>query len=136
MWTYDPNRTHAATQAGGSSYTYSYDANGNAITRNGYTVDWTSYNHPRLINSGGESVGFAYDHNHTRYSAVYSGANGVETTYFVGGLLEKVATAGAAEGVWRRFSQATEPVSSRRVSPRLETDAVLAHGLGLQRTEI
>ena len=73
------------------------DANGNVTGRNGYTVTWTSYDHPSLINSGSESVQFAYNHNHERWRAIYSGTAGAETTYFVGGLLEKVNTAGANE---------------------------------------
>ena len=97
-WTYDPTRVHAVTQAGSASYSYSYDPNGDANARNGYTVSWTSYDHPSVINgAGGESVQFAYNQDHERWSAVYSGSTGVETTYFVGGLLEKVVTAGSAD---------------------------------------
>ena len=45
-WTYDSVRKHAVTQAGTGGYSYTYDGNGNAITRNGYTIGWTSYNYP------------------------------------------------------------------------------------------
>jgi len=34
-WTYDATKKHAVRQAGSASYTYTYDANGNAQTRNG-----------------------------------------------------------------------------------------------------
>jgi YD repeat-containing protein len=37
-WTYDPVRKHAVTQAGSSAYNYSYDANGNALTRQGSSI--------------------------------------------------------------------------------------------------
>src|SRR6185312_1514250 len=94
-WTYDPDRKHAVTQAGSPSYAYGYDANGNVTSRNGYTVIWTSYNHPSAINSAGESVSFSYTQDHTRWSAIYSGSTGVETTYFIGDLLEKVISAGS-----------------------------------------
>jgi len=68
-WTYDPTRIHAVTQAGTGGPSYTYDANGNAMTRNGSTITWTSYNHPLQINSGSESVSFAYTQDHTRWSA-------------------------------------------------------------------
>ena len=93
-WTYDANRKHAVTQAGNVAYSYSYDNNGNVLTRNGYNVTWTSYNHPLEIDSAGESVNFQYKDDHTRWSAVYSGSTGMETTYFIGDLLEKVTTVG------------------------------------------
>jgi len=102
-WTYDASRVHAVTQAGSSAYTYSYDANGNAQSRDGLTVNWTSYNHPSLINGinqydgSVESVSFAYDQNHLRWRAVYSGSTGLETTYMIGDLMEKVVTVGAAD---------------------------------------
>jgi RHS repeat-associated protein len=77
---------------------YTYDANGNVVSRNGYVIDWTSYNHPRLINgAGGESVGFSYNHNHERWRATYSGSAGVETTYFIGDTLEKVISPGVTD---------------------------------------
>ncbi len=94
-WTYDPNRKHAVTQAGNPAFAYTYDQNGNVTSRDGYTVTWTSYNHPSSITSFGESVSFAYKQDHTRYSAVYNGSSGMETTYFIGDLLEKVISAGS-----------------------------------------
>jgi YD repeat-containing protein len=48
-WTYDSVHKHAVLQAGDASHTYTYDANGNAITRNGYGIGWTSYNYPTSI---------------------------------------------------------------------------------------
>jgi RHS repeat-associated protein len=96
-WTYDANRKHAVTQAGNAAYQYAYDANGNVTSRDGYSIIWTSFNHPSAINSGGESVQFAYTQDHTRYSAIYSGSAGVETTYFITNLLEKVISAGSVD---------------------------------------
>jgi RHS repeat-associated protein len=97
-WTYDATHRHAVTQAGSAANTYTYDANGNATSRNGLGITWSSYNHPLLINNSGsgESVQFAYNQNHTRWSAVYSGSSGVETTYFIGDLLEKVSGVGGS----------------------------------------
>jgi RHS repeat-associated protein len=82
---------------------FSYDAKGNALTRNGLSVTWASFNHPSLINGkslydgSSESVSFAYDQNHERWKAVLTSSAGTETTYLIGGLLEKVITAGAID---------------------------------------
>lgn len=100
-WTYDGNRKHAVTQAGSSAYAYTYDSNGNVTSRSGFTVTWSSFNHPNVINGAGESVTFAYKQDHTRWSAIYSGSTGVETTYFIGDLLEKVVSAGSND--YRHF---------------------------------
>jgi RHS repeat-associated protein len=96
-WTYDPVRIHAVTQAGSSTYTYSYDANGNATSRNGYSVAWTSYNYPSGINSSGESVTFQYGPDRQRWQTIYTGSIGTETTYRVGKTLEKVINGGTTD---------------------------------------
>jgi len=99
-WNYDPSHIHAVTQAGTGGPSYTYDANGNATTlrNNALGINWTSFNHPSMINGAvGESVQFAYDQNHERWRAIYSGSSGTETTYFVGGLLEKVVTVGKTD---------------------------------------
>ena len=96
-WTYDPVRKHAVTQAGSSAYTYTYDGNGNAATRNGYTVSWTSYNYPSAISSSGESTTFQYGPSRDRWQTFYTGSIGNETTYHVGKLLEKVVNGGSID---------------------------------------
>jgi RHS repeat-associated protein len=96
-WSYDPSHKHAVTQAGSAAFAYTYDPNGNVTSRDGYAVTWTSYNHPSSITSLGESVQFAYKQDHTRWKAAYSGSSGVETTYFIGDLLEKVVSAGSID---------------------------------------
>ena len=109
-WTYDPVRIHAVTQAGSSSNSYSYDANGNAITRNGYNVTWTSYNYLSGISSPGESVTFQYGPNRQRWQTIYTGSIGTETTYNVGNLLEKVENGGTTS--YRHYIYAgSEPVA-------------------------
>jgi RHS repeat-associated protein len=92
-----PTHKHAVIQAGSTAYTYTYDSNGNAMSRNGSGISWTSYNHPAIINGPGESVQFAYNQNHERWSAIYNGSAGVETTYFIGNLLEKVVAVGLTD---------------------------------------
>jgi RHS repeat-associated protein len=95
-WTYDPTRIHAVTQAGSAAYSYAYDSDGNAQARNGYTIGWTSFDHPSTISSAGETVSFTYNQDHERFKVAYTGSAGAETTYFVGELLEKVVLAGGA----------------------------------------
>src|SRR6185437_6576114 len=97
-WTYDASHLHAVVQAGSGGISYTYDADGNAISRGGQPITWSSYNHPLAISSpSGESITFAYNHNHERWRSIYSGSSGTETTYFVGTQLEKVITAGNVE---------------------------------------
>lgn len=89
-WTYHATKKHAVTQAGSASYTYTYDANGNAETRNGHAITWNRYNYPTVINGPGKTLTFGYDGNHQRYQQIYNNGSLTETTMYVGGLLEKV----------------------------------------------
>jgi len=93
-WTYDPIRKHAVTLAGTGGYAYTYDGNGNATSRNSYTIGWTSYNYPSSVSSSGESATFQYGPDRQRWKTVYTGSVGTENTYHVGKLLEKVANNG------------------------------------------
>jgi RHS repeat-associated protein len=116
-WTYHPTKKHAVTQAGSPAYSYTYDANGNATGRHGYTVSWTSYNHPNLIQgAGGESVEFAYNHQHKRWRATLNSSAGIETTYFVGELLEKVVSAGVSDYRHYIFAGGTKVAAYSRTS--------------------
>ncbi len=85
-------------QTNGSSVeTYCYDADGNmASGAGGATYSWTSYNLPSYFNNGsaGNSQ-FYYNGNHQRYKQVASYAGSVETTTYVGGLMQKVITSAA-----------------------------------------
>jgi RHS repeat-associated protein len=92
-WTYDPAKKHAVTQAGSSAFTYSYDSNGNAVTRNGFGLTWSKYNYPTVINGPNKQMTFAYDANNERYSQVYKNGSVTETTIYIGKLLTKVTDA-------------------------------------------
>ena len=96
-WTYDPVRKHAVTQAGSNSYTYTYDANGNAISRNGSTIAWTSYNYPSGVGTATESATFDYGPDRQRWRMIYTGSAGVETTYYATPLFEVVHTSTGAD---------------------------------------
>lgn len=92
-WTYHATKLHAVTQAGSSAYTYTYDNNGNAITRNGQSITWNKYNYPTVINgSATEKVTLSYDANNQRWKQVYVNGSTTETTYYIDGLMEKVTT--------------------------------------------
>jgi RHS repeat-associated protein len=120
-WTYGTSRKHAVTQAGAGGVSYTYDANGNVTTRNGSTISWTSFDHPSVINSGPESVQFSYNQDHLRWRAIYSGSAGLETIYFVGGLLEKVITAGSNDYRHFVFANGTQVAVYSRTSTGTNT---------------
>ncbi len=105
-WGYDASRKHAVLTApvGSTTYTYGYDANGNVNSRNGYSVGWNKYNYPTLINGPGESIALSYDADHQRWKQVLTPQSGsVETTLYIGGLLDKVTTGSTTE--WRHSIQ-------------------------------
>jgi hypothetical protein len=69
-------------------YLSTYGANGNAITRNGSAITWSSYNYPTSVSTASESVDFYYGGDRQRWKEVYTNANGTETTYHAGKLFE------------------------------------------------
>jgi RHS repeat-associated protein len=91
-YTYHATRKHAVVSAGGVSYTY--DSNGNMISRSGATVTWSSYNLPTYVaDPNGYSAQFWYAPDRSRWKQVSSYSGGNETTIYAGGLLEKLTTA-------------------------------------------
>ncbi len=103
-WTYHASKKHAVLQAGSSSFTYTYDQNGNAITRNGFTLVWNKSNYPTSIAGSGETTTLSYDGNNQRWKQVYVKGSTTETTIYVGGLLEKVTTGSTVD--WRHYISA------------------------------
>jgi RHS repeat-associated protein len=100
-WTYSTTHKHQALQAGDAGHTYTYDPNGNAITRNGFGISWTSYNYPLTMNASGESSTFSYGPDHEKWKQVYTGPSGTETTTYYGKVLETVATSSGTD--WRHY---------------------------------
>jgi RHS repeat-associated protein len=96
-WTYDSTRKHQVTQAGSSSFTYTYDANGNAKTRNGTTLIWTTYNYPSYVATATESANFDYGPDRQRWRMTYDSGAGMETTYYATPLFEEVATSAGTD---------------------------------------
>jgi RHS repeat-associated protein len=115
-WTYDPVHKHEVTAVGNSNDTYTYDANGNAITRPAYgSMIWSSYNYPVSISTAygpgwptAETVGFSYGPNHQRWQQTYSGNNTTETTDYIGPLLQFVSSGGVLD--YRHYIRAGNEV--------------------------
>jgi RHS repeat-associated protein len=93
-WAYGSTQPHAVTQAGSSSYVYGYDANGNATSRQGSSIAYSSYNYPTALSAGSgstaESVTLSYGPDRQRWQQNYSGNPTSEITNYVGGLFEVV----------------------------------------------
>jgi RHS repeat-associated protein len=136
VYTYgDPSHPHAVTAAGGHSYTY--DANGNQITRDGASQAWASFNLPVLIAQpiGGTTYQsqFSYGPTHQRWRQVASYSNGTETTLYVGGLLEKESATSTAATYWRHYVPTPSGmtiVTSRNSDATTSTGYLLSDHLG------
>jgi RHS repeat-associated protein len=94
-WTYDPVHKHQVTQAGSSSFAYTYDANGNMNSRlSTHPITWTSTNYPITVGGPGESSTWTYGPNGKIYKSFQVGSFGDETTYHAGKLFELVTFGG------------------------------------------
>jgi RHS repeat-associated protein len=75
---------------------YAYDANGNATSRQGSSITWSSYNYPTTVNAGSgstaETVSFAYGPSRQRWQQTYTGDSTTETTDYIGKKMERVIT--------------------------------------------
>ena len=76
---------------------YAYDANGNATSRNGTTIGWTSYNYPSGVGTATETATFDYGPNRARWRMVYGGPAGIETTYYATPMFEEVVTSSGTD---------------------------------------
>jgi len=91
-----------------------YDANGNATSRQGSSIAWSSYNYPITASAGSgstaETVGFAYGPDRSRWQQSYTGNGTTETTDYIGGLLDLVTSGGVND--YRHYIYAAgEPVA-------------------------
>jgi RHS repeat-associated protein len=96
---YANSQLHAVRKdTNGVNYSsYCYDANGNMSMSSGCwgscystSMTWTSYNQPSSITAGTSSSQFFYNADHQRYKQIASYSGSLETTFYVGGLLEKM----------------------------------------------
>lgn len=74
-----------------------YDKNGNMTSRAGSAITWTSFNQPNRINAGAYYSEFSYNANHQRWKQVANYGAVSETTWYIGGMLEKVLRSGVTE---------------------------------------
>lgn len=131
----DPAHPHAVTSAGG--HTYSYDANGNQVTRDGASQAWASFNLPLQLAQPFDGVTyqsrFNYGPDHGRWKQVATYSNGTETTHYVGGLLEKEHTTSTNRTYWRHYVPTPSGLSivvSRNSDGTASTGYLLTDHLG------
>jgi RHS repeat-associated protein len=126
---------HGVTAAGSTSYTY--DANGNVLTRNGLTNTWASYNLPTLLQSSVSGTTLtsqlSYGPEHQRYKQIATELNGTETTLYVGGILEKMTASTTGVTYWRHYVPTplgTTILVSRNSDLSTTTSLILSDHLG------
>ncbi|MBK8186090.1 MAG: RHS repeat-associated core domain-containing protein [Cellvibrio sp.] len=91
---------HAVTTAGTATYTY--DANGNAISGDGRTFDYTSYDMASKITKGSDYVEFKYGPDRARWKRTdKKGSSTTHTTYI--GNIERIETLGTNTIEWKRY---------------------------------
>ncbi|MDB6045686.1 MAG: hypothetical protein JWM63_4237 [Gammaproteobacteria bacterium] len=93
-----PHALRKAVQGNGPPASYCYDPNGNMATwsYNGsviWSATWTSYNQPLVMTASPSYSQFFYTQNHQRWKQVASYSGSLETTLYVGGMLEKMTNA-------------------------------------------
>lgn len=104
IWSYDSVKIHRLLSAANGAVTYTYDDNGNVLTRNGNSITWASFDYPTLITDGSVSDEFTYGPARQRWRHVYTSATQSETTTNIGDLLEKVFKSGTVNGTdWRHW---------------------------------
>lgn len=76
--------TSCATNGYNVNTTYSYDANGNALTGDGYTTTWTAYNMAASVAGDTDVYAYTYDADHNRATQQQTKAGALQgtTVYF------------------------------------------------------
>jgi RHS repeat-associated protein len=89
---------HAVTTAGGKGYVY--DANGNNISGDSRTLEYTSYDMVKKIQKGSSITEFQYGADRARWQRKDTRSSGVTTTTYMGNVERIQTTAGTVE--WKR----------------------------------
>ncbi|MBS0614749.1 MAG: RHS repeat-associated core domain-containing protein, partial [Proteobacteria bacterium] len=97
----DSLHPHAVTAAG--SWAISYDNNGNMKSRAGGSITSSSYNLPTMINYNGNSTAFSYNSDHQRWRQDANYGGNIETTHYIGGLLQTVSRSGGGPVEFRHL---------------------------------
>ena len=86
---------HAVTQTQGTqNATYCYDKNGNMTGGNGRSIAYTSFDKPNYITKGSASTAIDYGADRKRIRRIDTTSRGITTTYYMGGIYEKVEANG------------------------------------------
>lgn len=113
-WTYDPTHKHQVTQAGSGSFAYVYDANGNVTSRQSKAISWYTSNYPNSVHAGAgataEMTSFVYAPDRSRWKQSYTGNSTTETTYYIGGMLDRV-TSGSLTDYRHYVYSGEEPIA-------------------------
>jgi RHS repeat-associated protein len=90
---YDGAQPHAVTSAGGVNY--SYDANGNQVSGDGRSINYTVYDKPDTISRGQSQVVFSYGIGNSRYQRQDREANVLQKTTLYLGPTERISENGS-----------------------------------------
>ena len=125
-YAYHPTKRRAVVSAG--SHSYGYDANGNQSVRDGFAIDYASYNLPTVIRSASGTSTLSYGAARQRYKQIHVKGTTTETTVYAGGLLERLKKGTRTE--YRHQIQATPgtvAVYVRRSSGTPSSDTYYLH---------
>jgi len=73
---------HAVTRIAGQNYCY--DENGNNISGDGRSINFSAFDKPESISKGGHTTSFAYGTDRARYRRIDSGPAGTTLTRYIG----------------------------------------------------
>lgn len=129
-YTYHATKKHAVTAAGGNSY--SYDANGNVVSRNGTNnVAWYASNLPRSITKDASNYStFQYTPTGQRWRHVYVDDGTPYTLTYIGRLFEKVVSSNTLFKHYLYVGDRLVAIQSRTGAGGVSNYAVLLDQLG------
>jgi RHS repeat-associated protein len=93
-YAYDAVHKHAVASTTTNNWSFSYDANGNMYSGRNQSIVWSSYNKPTSITEGSLYSNFDYTPMRQYWRQVANYSNGTSTTIYVGGMMQKVSSAG------------------------------------------
>ncbi|NHN38974.1 RHS repeat-associated core domain-containing protein [Pseudomaricurvus alcaniphilus] len=111
-YTYGNNAgPHAVTKTSTGNISYTYDANGNMTSdTSGRSLQYTTFDKPKLISKGGHTTEFKYGPNRARYLRTDTDTNGTTVTRYIGSV-EKVTKADGSQVIKRYIGDALVTIS-------------------------
>ncbi len=89
---------HAVTSVNGQQYCY--DQNGNMLSGDGRTVQYTTFNKPSVISKAGNTAQFWYGPNRVRFKRQDTTSQGSATTHYVGNYEKITGVGGTKEKIY------------------------------------